>query len=122
MKRLVFLLAVVLSAGLVIATGAATLPGDKTHKASVEFVSADANAKTITIKAEDGTEKTVPVEGKALESLKDLKAGDKIELTCRDNDAGEHQAISEIAKAKAAAPAAKPEKKPETKPEAKPKP
>jgi hypothetical protein len=110
---MVFLLAVVLSAGLLVATNAAVLP-DKSHKATVEFVSADANAKTITIKAEDGTEKTVPVEGKALEALKDLKAGDKIDLTCRDNDAGEHQAISEIAKAKA--PAAKPEKKPEPKP------
>ena len=107
MKRMVFLLAVVLSAGLIVATGAATVPGDKTHRATAEFVSADANAKTITIKMEDGTEKTVPVEGKALESLKELKAGDKLELSCRDNDAGEHQAISAISKAKP-----KPEKKP----------
>ena len=107
MKRMVFLLAVVLSIGLV--ANAEAVP-DKTHKATAQIVAVDPENKTITIKAEDGTDKVVPVEGKAAEMLKDLKAGDTVELTCRDNDKGEHQAVSEIAKAPA------PEKKPEPKP------
>ena len=42
--------------------------------------------------------KTAPVEGKAVASLKNVKAGEKYTLTCRDNEAGEHQAVVAIMK------------------------
>jgi len=66
----------------------------KTHVVEAEVVSADVTAKTLTIKAEPN--KTVTVEGAALAQLKDLKMGEKVKLTCRDNDKGEHQAITHI--------------------------
>jgi len=77
----------------------------KTHDVEAEIVAVDATAKTITIKG-DPDNKTVPVEGKALASLKTQKAGDKVTLVCRDNDKGEHQAVVAIKAAKPAAPAA----------------
>ena len=66
-----------------------------------EVVSADATAKTLTIKGDPN--KTVPVEGAAVAHLSHLKAGEKVKLTCRDNDKGEHQAITHIAMEKPAA-------------------
>ena len=69
----------------------------KTHVVEAEVVSADATAKTLTIKGEPN--KTVAVDASAVASLKDLKAGEKVKLTCRDNEKGEHQAITHIAKA-----------------------
>jgi ABC-type Fe3+-hydroxamate transport system substrate-binding protein len=77
-----------------------------THKVSAEIVSTDAAAKTLTIKDATG-EKTVPAEGKAVASLSTVKAGDKVTLTCRDNEAGEHQAVTSIMKAGAAKSKAK---------------
>jgi ABC-type Fe3+-hydroxamate transport system substrate-binding protein len=78
----------------------------KTHVVEAEVVSADAMAKTLTIKAEGG-DKTVPVEGAAAAHLKSLKAGEKVKLTCRDNEKGEHQAITHITVEKAATAAKK---------------
>ena len=69
----------------------------KTHKVEAEVVSTDLTAKTITIKGETEN-KTAPVEGKAIAELKTVKAGEKYTLTCRDNEAGEHQAVVAIAK------------------------
>jgi hypothetical protein len=74
----------------------------KTHVVSAEVVSTDATGKTITIKDASG-DKTVPVEGKAVASLSTVKAGDKVKLTCRDNEAGEHQAVTAIHKSTATA-------------------
>jgi len=73
--------------------------GAKTHKLAAEVVSADAQAATITIKGEDGKEATAKVDAAAAKSLANLKAGDKVTLTCRDNDAGQHEAIVAIEKA-----------------------
>ena len=72
---------------------------EKTHTLEAEVVSADATAKTLTIKGEPN--KTVPVDASAAAHLKGLKAGEKVKLTCRDNDKGEHQAITHIAMEKA---------------------
>ena len=78
----------------------------KTHPVEAEVVSADVEKKTITVKAGE-KEMTAPVEGKAVASLKDVKAGEKVVLTCRDNDKGEHEAVTAIVAAKAPkAPAA----------------
>ena len=41
------------------------------------------------------------VDATAVGSLKALKAGEKVKLTCRDNAAGEHQAITHITPEKA---------------------
>ena len=112
MKKLVTLLcavAVVALASLASAQATDTKKADKpaakpaaaakTHVVEAEVVSMDAAAKTLTIKGDPN--KTVPVEAAALAQLKDLKAGDKVKLTCRDNEKGEHQAITKIAKAAA---------------------
>jgi hypothetical protein len=78
-------------------------PVVKTHKVEAEVVSTDVAAKTITLKGENGAEnKTAPVEGKAVAELKGVKAGEKYTLTCRDNEAGEHQAVVAIMKTPAA--------------------
>jgi translation initiation factor IF-1 len=97
---MVFLLAVVLSAGLLVNISASRLPEDKTHKFTAVVVSVNTAAKTITFTLDDGTEKTSPVEGKAEDVYKDLKAGDKVELTCHDTDKGEHKAIQNIVRIK----------------------
>jgi hypothetical protein len=85
------------------AKATAAKPAMKTHKVEAEVVSADVAAKTITLKGENGAEnKTAPVEGKAVAELKGVKAGEKYTLTCRDNEAGEHQAVVAIMKTPAA--------------------
>jgi hypothetical protein len=73
-----------------------------------EVVSADAVAKTLTVKTEKG-ESTMKVDPAAAKHLKMLKAGEKVKLTCRDTDKGEHEAITHIVMEKA--PAAAPVKK-----------
>ena len=72
---------------------------DKTHEVEAEIVSYDAVKKTLTIKGTPDN-KTVPVEAKAVASVKDLKAGDKVTLICKDNDKGEHQAVAGVKPAK----------------------
>jgi ABC-type Fe3+-hydroxamate transport system substrate-binding protein len=111
MKKFALLLSVVFAAGLAVAQEQKEAPTTTTtttttttkapatvklHDVNAEFVSADSAKKTITIKAEDGSEKTAPVEGKAVASLKGLKSGEKIIVTCRDNEKGEHQAVTAI--------------------------
>jgi hypothetical protein len=74
----------------------------KTHKVEAEVLATDVAGKTITIKSETGEKKTAPVEGKAVAALKHVKAGETWTLTCRDNEAGEHQAVVAMVKAPAA--------------------
>jgi hypothetical protein len=69
----------------------------KTHAVEAEVVSADNAKHTLTIKGETEN-KTVPVDHKALASLRTLKAGDKVTLTCWDNAKGEHVKVTAIAK------------------------
>ena len=94
MKRIALLVAVALLAGL---TFAPAVAGEKkTHEMTVDVVSVDLNAKMITIKDEKGEQHAAPVLPEALASLKSVKAGDKITLTCLDNDKGEHQGVTAI--------------------------
>lgn len=96
----------------------AAKPAMKTHKVEAEVVSADVEKKTITFKFE-GAEKTAPVGPLAMYRLKKVKAGDKVTLTCRDDEKGEHQMITFIKVAGAeAAPAEKKAATPEKKPAA----
>jgi len=108
MKKLALLVCALFIVAGVASASQATAPAKakpataKTHVVEAEVVSADATAKTLTVKAE-GAEKTVPVEGAALTHLKALKAGEKVKLTCRDNEKGEHQAVTHITVEKAPA-------------------
>jgi len=67
-----------------------------THEMSAWFVSGDAKTKMITIKDDKGEEKTVPVMGSAVKEMASLKSGQKVMLTCQDNDKGEHQGVTMI--------------------------
>jgi hypothetical protein len=69
----------------------------KSHEVQAEVVSADPAKSTLTIKG-DKDNKTVPVDKKAWASLKTVKAGDKVTLTCWDNAKGEHVKVTAIAK------------------------
>ena len=69
---------------------------EKTKTIDAEVVAADATGKTLTIKGDPN--KTLAVDASAVGSLKDLKSGDKVKLTCRQNDMGEAQAITKITK------------------------
>jgi len=99
MKR--FALLMVLAVAL--AFGSAFATAGKTHDMNAQVVSVDLQAKTITIKGEDGENHTAPVMGKALEALPTLKAGDNVSLTCKDNDKGEHEGVTAIKHIKVAA-------------------
>jgi ribosomal protein S1 len=123
MKKFLLPLTLVLVAGVAVAQAADTKPAAKasakstasvkaaakTHVVEGEVVSADATAKTITVKVA-GEDKTVPVHGKAAARLTSLKAGEKVALTCVDNEKGEHQYVSGIKIQKAAASTAAPAK------------
>lgn len=96
MKRvMIAFLVLAFASGLALAQQA-----EKTHDITGEVVKTDATAKTITLKVE-GKESTMPVEGDAVAQLKDLKAGDKVTASCRDDASGAHKALTKIVKAKA---------------------
>ena len=106
MKKLVVLLSVALvaaaTAPLAHAAKAAThshaaMAAGKSHQVPVEVVSADTAKRTLTFKA-DGETKTSPVDRKALATLRTVKAGDKVTLTCWDNAKGEHVKVTAITK------------------------
>ncbi len=88
------------------AKAATKAPAVKTHEVTTEVVSIDSVKHTITLRGEKENT-TAPVEGKALTHLKNIKAGEKVTVTCRDNEKGEHQAVTEIKAATKAAPAQK---------------
>jgi hypothetical protein len=102
MKKLALLLsALLVVAGVASASSQATAPAKpkaaaaKTHVVEAEVVSADATAKTLTVKTDKG-DATMKVDASAASHLKTLKAGEKVKLTCRDNEKGEHEAITHI--------------------------
>jgi hypothetical protein len=112
MKKLALLFAVVFAAGVAMADEKPAAPAGashekkatmaaKTHEVEAEIVAVDAAKHTLTLKGETEN-KTVPVQGKAIASLKDVKPGSKVTLTCKDNEKGEHQAVVAIKTAPAA--------------------
>lgn len=69
----------------------------KYHDVPLTVVSVDAKAKTLTGKTDDDKESTSKVEGAAaLKKLASLKAGDKVTVTCKDNEKGDHLAVTAI--------------------------
>jgi Cu/Ag efflux protein CusF len=85
---------------LLFAASVAFAQATKTHDVTGEVVKADVAAKTITLKSMD-KEMTLAVEGEAATQLKDIKAGDKVTVSCRDDDKGAHKAVTKIVKVKA---------------------
>ena len=90
------LLALPLTLGLAVALAAPVAADAKAHDITAEVVSVDLAAAVITIKEEAAEKRTVPVLPSALEELKTVNAGDKVTLTCQDNEKGEHQGVSAI--------------------------
>lgn len=86
------------------ATEAKQMPADTKAKPAdlqAEVVSVDAEKKTVTIKNETG-EWTLPAEGAAADSLKSLKAGDKVSASIRNDATGKPAAITAVKLAPAA--------------------
>jgi Cu/Ag efflux protein CusF len=108
MKKLALMFSALLVVAGVASASQATAPARstkatmKTHVVEAQVVSTDPMAKTLTVKTEQG-ESTMKVDGPAATHLKGLKAGEKVRLTCRDNAAGEHEAITHIVVEKATA-------------------
>lgn len=96
MKNLAAWLCGLFVASLLIGPATHVFAAGKTHQTMAEVVSVDIEGKKLTIKDENGETKTAPVLDKAVEKLKALKTGDKVALTCKDNDKGEHEGITEI--------------------------
>ncbi len=70
---------------------------DKTREIKAQIVSVDVDKHTVTYKVDGEDEPaTSPAVGKALENLKDLKAGDKVMLICQDGQDGQPESIIEI--------------------------
>lgn len=68
----------------------------KKHDLTVSVVSVNAEAKTMTFKINTDEEKTAPIIGQAINKIKDVKAGEKVTITCTDKENGEHEGISDI--------------------------
>jgi len=78
---------------------AASLAADgarKTHEVTAIVVALDPDAKTITISGDDGQKHTAPLTGAAVASAGKFKPGDKVTLTCQDNEKGEHESVIAI--------------------------
>ena len=99
MTRTSRLLTLVIASGLVLSLAAPAFAEHKTHDVAVEVQSVDLNAKSITYKDSAGKVGTAPVLADAMESLKSIKAGDRVTLTCRDTDAGVHEGVVAIKRA-----------------------
>ncbi len=100
-----------LSSFLLVATVASAAPAKSTHhskshdsakvaakaaagaEVSAEVVSVDAAKKTVTFKNDKGETLTWPAEGAAVDSLKMLKAGEKVAITYSVDAAGAPKAI-----------------------------
>jgi uncharacterized protein YndB with AHSA1/START domain len=67
--------------------------GQKTY--TVEVVSADTSARTLTVRSGAGTS-TLRVDQGALDGLRDVKPGDKITITLRDEATGRRQMVSAV--------------------------
>jgi hypothetical protein len=107
MTRVAVLMVAVLMAVLLVQVAPAVAMG-KTHDVKGTVVAVNVEGKTITFKDDSGASVTAPVLDQAAGSLKTVKPGEFVTLTCQDNEKGEHEGITRIQ----AAPAADSQKKP----------
>jgi len=96
MKRVAVLMVAVLMAGMLLVSGSSAFAMGKTHDLKGTIVSVNVEGKTITFKDDSGASITSPVLDSAAASLKNVKAGEYVTLTCQDNDKGQHEGISRI--------------------------
>jgi hypothetical protein len=96
MRKLAVWVVALFVAAVLVAPVTAVLAGEKTHEVKGEVVSVNVEGKTLTFKDETGQSKTVPAMGKAIDSLKTLKAGDHVVLTCTDDERGGHLGVTVI--------------------------
>jgi len=101
MRKIALLVCAVFAAGLLLAQVHPASAAGKTHNVMGTVVSVDIDAKKITFMDDTGSNMTAPVLDKAMASLKKVKAGDKVTMTCQDNDKGDHEGVSAIKIAKA---------------------
>jgi Cu/Ag efflux protein CusF len=96
MRRSLLILIAVFAAGLILSQVNSVAAAGKTHDLTATVVSVDVQAKKLTFQDEAGTTSTSPVLDRAVESLKSIKAGEKVVLTCRDNENGGHEGVIAI--------------------------
>jgi Cu/Ag efflux protein CusF len=96
MRKAAFLTSATLVAVLALVLVSPALATGKTHDLTGTIVSVDVDGKKLTFKDDTGTSMTLPVLEKAVPSLKSLKAGEKVVLTCQDNEKGDHEGVSAI--------------------------
>ena len=96
MRKPLLILGAVLAAVLLAAQLNPALAAGKTHDVAATVVSIDMQAKKITFQDDAGATSTAAVVEKAVESLKSVKAGDKVVLTCKDSDAGTIEGVIAI--------------------------
>ena len=101
MRHPLLILVAVFVTGLILAQVNPVAAAGKTHDLTATVVSVDIQAKKITFQDEAGTTNTSPVLDRAVESLKTVKAGEKVVLTCRDNENGSHEGVIAIKPAQA---------------------
>ena len=99
MRKIATLASLAVIAGLLCLSAAPAFAGTgKTHKETAEVVSVDAQAKTITMKDAKGEVHTAPVMGEAVAQLSTVMAGEKVTVTCQDDEKGEHKGVIAIHK------------------------
>ena len=96
MRKAAVLTSATLIAVLALVLVSPALAAGKTHDLTGTIVSVDVDGKKLTFKDDTGTSMTVPVLAQAAPSLKTLKAGQKVVLTCQDNEKGDHEGVSAI--------------------------
>ena len=96
MRKAAVLTSATLVAVLALVLVSPALATGKTHDLTGTIVSVDVDGKKLTFKDDTGTSMTLPVLDKAAASLKSLKAGEKVVLTCQDNEKGDHEGVSAI--------------------------
>src|SRR3989442_2973747 len=96
MTRVAALMVAVLTAGMLLIQVAPAAATGKTHDVKGTVVSVNVEGKTITFKDDSGASITAAVLDAAAGSLKNVRAGEYVTLTCQDNEKGEHEGISRI--------------------------
>ncbi len=102
MNKAALALGAIAVASLVLAQAHPASAVGKTHDLKGTIESVDVQGKKITFKDDTGTSMTAPVIGNAVASLKSVKAGQAVTLTCQDNENGDHEGVSAIKVAKVA--------------------